>query len=120
MPPRLNKYFLPGDGIRREVITADICRYLGNDALVKPGQFEVGFTVCPLLACLGRIPANAQFSGTGRFLGDCLSRFNFGWTLLFPFALWLGFVQSTSRLIGEYAVLTLPPCVAGYDCRPQG
>ena len=41
MPARQNKYFLPGDGIRREVITADICRYLGNDALVKPGQYEV-------------------------------------------------------------------------------
>lgn len=42
MPARKNNYFLPGDGIRREVITADICRYLGNDALVKPGKLEVG------------------------------------------------------------------------------
>ncbi|KAI9756292.1 MAG: hypothetical protein M1815_003876 [Lichina confinis] len=44
---RLNKYFLPGEGIRREVITADICRYLGNDALVKPGLYEArdGFWV---------------------------------------------------------------------------
>ncbi|KAI9795836.1 MAG: hypothetical protein M1833_006785 [Piccolia ochrophora] len=40
MAPRQNRYFLPGEGIRREVITADICRYLGNDALVKPGQYE--------------------------------------------------------------------------------
>jgi hypothetical protein len=32
-----NSYFLPRDGIDREVITADICRYLGNDALVRPG-----------------------------------------------------------------------------------
>ncbi|KAI9882976.1 MAG: diphthine synthase [Watsoniomyces obsoletus] len=40
MPTRQNKYFLPGEGIRREVITADICRYLGNDALVKPGEYE--------------------------------------------------------------------------------
>jgi hypothetical protein len=36
-PPRQNEYFVPRDGIDREVITADICRYLGNDALVRPG-----------------------------------------------------------------------------------
>ncbi|KAI9811308.1 MAG: hypothetical protein M1826_003196 [Phylliscum demangeonii] len=39
-PSRKNQYFLPGEGIRREVITADICRYLGNDALVRPGHHE--------------------------------------------------------------------------------
>jgi hypothetical protein len=39
---RTNEYFVPKDGIDREVITADICRYLGNDALVRPGQYEVG------------------------------------------------------------------------------
>lgn len=37
---RPNEYFIPRDGIDREVITADITRYLGNDALVKPGIFE--------------------------------------------------------------------------------
>lgn len=37
---RNNEYFLPRDGIDREVITADICRYLGNDALVRPGHLE--------------------------------------------------------------------------------
>jgi hypothetical protein len=37
---RTNEYFVPKDGIDREVITADICRYLGNDALVRPGQYE--------------------------------------------------------------------------------
>lgn len=31
---------MPRDGIDREVITADICRYLGNDALVRPGTYE--------------------------------------------------------------------------------
>ncbi|KAF3768674.1 hypothetical protein M406DRAFT_327094 [Cryphonectria parasitica EP155] len=35
-----NEYFVPRDGIDREVITADICRYLGNDALVRPGTYE--------------------------------------------------------------------------------
>lgn len=41
-PPsnRQNEYFIPRDGIDREVITADICRYLGNDALVRPGNYE--------------------------------------------------------------------------------
>jgi hypothetical protein len=36
-----NEYFIPKDGIDREVITADICRYLGNDALVRQGAYEV-------------------------------------------------------------------------------
>lgn len=40
---RQNEYFVPRDGIDREVITADICRYLGNDALVRPGTYEVRF-----------------------------------------------------------------------------
>jgi hypothetical protein len=40
---RTNEYFVPKDGIDREVITADICRYLGNDALVRPGSYEVGW-----------------------------------------------------------------------------
>jgi hypothetical protein len=39
---RTNEYFVPKDGIDRDVITADICRYLGNDALVRPGKYEVG------------------------------------------------------------------------------
>jgi len=43
---RANQWFVPGDGIAREVITADIQRYLGPDALVRPGpgtgEFEVG------------------------------------------------------------------------------
>lgn len=41
MPPaRTHEYFVPRDGIDREVISADICRYLGNDALVRPGNYE--------------------------------------------------------------------------------
>lgn len=43
---RTNEYFVPKDGIDREVITADICRYLGNDALVRPGNYEVGLCRC--------------------------------------------------------------------------
>ncbi|ODA78542.1 hypothetical protein RJ55_05923 [Drechmeria coniospora] len=37
---RQNEYFVPRDGIDREVISADICRYLGNNALVRPGHYE--------------------------------------------------------------------------------
>lgn len=40
-PARQNEYFVARDGIDREVISADICRYLGNDALVRPGVYEV-------------------------------------------------------------------------------
>jgi hypothetical protein len=54
---RQNEYFVPRDGIDREVITADVCRYLGNDALVRPGVYEVIAALCRLnvlfaLTCL--------------------------------------------------------------------
>lgn len=42
-PERQNEYFIDKDGISREVIQADICRYLGNDALVRPGTLHVRF-----------------------------------------------------------------------------
>jgi hypothetical protein len=35
---RYQEYFLPGEGIDREIIQYDICRYLGNDATVRPIQ----------------------------------------------------------------------------------
>ena len=35
---RLTSYFLPGEGISREVIQADICRYLGADATCWPDR----------------------------------------------------------------------------------
>lgn len=35
-------FFLPGQGIAREVISADIQRYLGPDALISPGASEDG------------------------------------------------------------------------------
>jgi hypothetical protein len=48
---RSNNWFVPGDGIAREVITADIQRYLGPDALVRPGpgtgEYEVGSSLHP-------------------------------------------------------------------------
>ncbi|PGH16300.1 hypothetical protein AJ79_01839 [Helicocarpus griseus UAMH5409] len=39
-PERQNEYFIEKNGIAREVIQADICRYLGNQALVKPGTHQ--------------------------------------------------------------------------------
>ena len=36
---RQNEYFVPRDGIDREVITTEICSYLGDDALVRPGTY---------------------------------------------------------------------------------
>lgn len=35
-----NDYFLPEEGISREVIQAEICRYLGPDALVRPYRHQ--------------------------------------------------------------------------------
>jgi len=35
---RYQEYFLPSEDINREVIQYDICRYLGNDATVRPMQ----------------------------------------------------------------------------------
>jgi hypothetical protein len=42
---RSNQWFVLGDGIAREVITADIQRYLGPDALVRPGAGTGDFEV---------------------------------------------------------------------------
>ena len=33
---KYNDYFVPGTGIDREVIQLEVCRYLGNDATVRP------------------------------------------------------------------------------------
>lgn len=53
---RANQWFVLGDGIAREVITADIQRYLGPDALVRPGtgsgEYQVGLTRCCQVAVL--------------------------------------------------------------------
>lgn len=38
MPQEIaRQWFIPGEGIDRHVISADIQRYLGNDATVRPG-----------------------------------------------------------------------------------
>jgi hypothetical protein len=38
---RENEYFIPGDGVSCDVIQAKLQRYLGDDALVKPGNRDV-------------------------------------------------------------------------------
>lgn len=43
---QMNEYFISSEGIEREVITTDITLYLGNDALVRPGVFEVSIQLC--------------------------------------------------------------------------
>lgn len=40
-PNSFRGYFIPAAGINRQVIQADICRYLGNNAVVKPGYHDV-------------------------------------------------------------------------------
>lgn len=35
------QWFVSGEGIDRHVISADIQRYLGNDATVRPGDNQV-------------------------------------------------------------------------------
>ncbi len=42
---RKSLFFIASEGIDREVITTDICRYLGNDALVRPGVHQVRYSV---------------------------------------------------------------------------
>jgi hypothetical protein len=34
--------FISGEGIDRDVINMNICRYLGNYAVVRPGSHSVG------------------------------------------------------------------------------
>jgi hypothetical protein len=56
---RANQWFVQGDGIAREVITADIQRYLGPDALVRPGPGTGEYEVC--LSLHQQSPPAAEF-----------------------------------------------------------
>ncbi len=58
---RMNQYFVPGEGIDREVIATDICQYLGNDALVRPGSYEASeVKFCELMLIVTQNPATRQ------------------------------------------------------------
>lgn len=37
----LNEFFVDGEGIHREVMQRELCKYLGPDALSKPGTYNV-------------------------------------------------------------------------------
>ena len=41
LKPNLNEYFIEGQGISREVLQIDICKYLGPEATCKPGIYHV-------------------------------------------------------------------------------
>jgi hypothetical protein len=38
-------FWIPNEGIERDVITYEITRYLGQDALVRPGKNDVGLVI---------------------------------------------------------------------------
>lgn len=75
MTGRQNEYFIPGDGITREVIQADICRYLGNDALVRPGNHSVRH---PISLFVTRASKLTHASGSPRILHPSLSESHIG------------------------------------------
>ena len=65
--PRRAEYFVPGEGISREVIQADICRYLGPDALIRPMDYNVCHLPSPipsaasgLIVTLGRARVHGE------------------------------------------------------------
>lgn len=37
----LNEFFIDGDGIHREVMQREICKYLGPEAYSRPGAYNV-------------------------------------------------------------------------------
>jgi hypothetical protein len=39
--PPMNEYFIEGDGINRAVLQAEICKYLGAEAVSRPGKYNV-------------------------------------------------------------------------------
>lgn len=50
----MRQWFINGEGIDRHVISADIQRYLGNDATVRPGVGSGEFQVRTMRYLLGR------------------------------------------------------------------
>jgi curved DNA-binding protein CbpA len=73
------EYFLPGEGINREVIQHDICRYLGNDATVRPYQHSDGrqgylirsYRALTSVSSIQTLKREIKkFTANSRFLGD--------------------------------------------------
>lgn len=48
----LNEFFVDGDGINREVLQRELCKYLGADALCRPGTYNVRPLYLVLVAVL--------------------------------------------------------------------
>ena len=38
---KLNEFFVDGDGIHRDVMQREICKYLGAEALSRPAEYNV-------------------------------------------------------------------------------
>jgi hypothetical protein len=45
-PQQLNEYFIDGEGILREVLQMEICKYLGAEATCRPGEYNVRARSC--------------------------------------------------------------------------
>jgi hypothetical protein len=59
--PRINEHFVPKDGIDKEVIAANICRYLKNNALIRPGSYETSEVIfCELMLIVMQNPKIRQ------------------------------------------------------------
>ena len=43
----LNEFFIDGEGIHREVMQREICKYLGPEAYSRPGAYNVRTLVVP-------------------------------------------------------------------------
>ena len=42
----LNEFFLNGEGIHREVLQREICKYLGPEAFSKPSNYNARIVCC--------------------------------------------------------------------------
>ena len=39
--PQLNEFWIDGEGIHRQVLQSEICKWLGPEATCKPGDYNV-------------------------------------------------------------------------------
>lgn len=71
------QWFIPDDGIDRTVISADIQRYLGNDATVRPGMGTGENEVSPTSLPVPSFRRTDCCSGRERFLDQGLPKPDF-------------------------------------------
>lgn len=50
----LNEFFVDGEGINREVLQRELCKYLGADALCRPGTYNVRLLYLVVIAVSNR------------------------------------------------------------------